>query len=266
MLSRLKNLYGTAEAPAPTPEEALAKLREAVTPHATGDTESYASDSCLHRYLAARNGNVKAASKMLQDTLTWRASFRPQGLWSEHAGKLRFESETGKMFVLPGVDRCNRSIIVMRTGLENSRDARGNVVNLVYTLERAATLAKRAGGDQYVVVVDYTVGKISASTLPGLSVVRETTGILQGHYPERLACMVLVRAPKLFHTMFKVVRPLVDSKTREKIHFVNEQKDVVNVEGLDRASLTKDFGGDLDWTFDVDHYFDDEADSKVSKE
>lgn len=256
MLSRFRSqITGTVEEPPKTPEEALSALRASISPLETPETKPYLTDSCLHRYLTARNNDVPKARKMLESTIAWRSTYQPDKL-TDDIQTLRFESSTGKMFVLPHADAQHRSIIIMRTGLENSRDSRGNIANLVYTLERASRTAHSCGGSQYIVLVDYSVGEVSASTLPNLSTMRETTAILQGHYPERLAMMVLIQAPRLFHSMFNMVKQLVDVKTREKVHFVDRQSDVAAVPGIDSAALPREFGGMLDWQFDVDAYFE----------
>lgn len=238
-----------------TKQENIEKLRKRLPSPLSPAAQSFTTDSCLDRYLRARNYDIAKASKMLEATLAWREAYGPDLLAETKLEKLKFESSSAKMFVLPHTDENNRSIIVMRTGLENSRDAEGKVAYLVYTLERASRLAEQAGGEQYVVIVDYTVGELSMSTLPGISVMKETTNILQGHYPERLSCMILVQAPRLFHSMFKIIRPLIDAKTKSKIHFVQTCHDVANIPGIDRAALPLDFGGENSWQFSVDDYF-----------
>lgn len=255
MLARLKSrYYGAGEAPL-SEEEAEAKLREAVAADVTPETASFVTSDCLQRYLRARNWDVDKARRMLQATLIWRSSYRPDTLPVRELALLRSESATGKMYVLERADLAGRAIIVMRPGLENSRDSRGKIANLVYTLERASCLAR----DQFLVIVDYMLGEVSAATLPSLSVSRDTANILQGHYPERLACMVLVNAPKIFHAMFKVLAPLVDVQTKQKIHFVQKCEEVVEVDGVDRDALPTEYGGKLEGSFDVDRYFEAEG-------
>lgn len=254
MFAKLKSqYYGTSTPAEPeepkSREESQALLRKAVENDITPEVESYVTNSCLDRFLRARNDNIERAGRMLQGTLKWRHSYRPDTLLERQGDLLKKESETGKMYVLPKADVHKRATVVMRPGLENSQDTTGKIANLVYTLERAATVAEQSGGERFVVIVDYARGTISSSTMPSLSVSKETTNILQNHYPERLACMVLVSAPRLFHAVFKVLKPLIDVKTREKIHFVEKSEDVVTVDGIDIETVPKEYGGNYDYEF-----------------
>lgn len=45
--------------------------------HIITPQREWMTDECLHRYLRARNWNVKKAVKMLDDTLLWRWEYQP---------------------------------------------------------------------------------------------------------------------------------------------------------------------------------------------
>lgn len=38
----------------------------------------YCDDACLRRYLEARNWNTEKAKKMLEESLKWRAAYKPE--------------------------------------------------------------------------------------------------------------------------------------------------------------------------------------------
>lgn len=46
----------------------------------SGRTLKFCSDACLRRYLEARNWNVDRARKMLEETLKWRSTFKPEDI------------------------------------------------------------------------------------------------------------------------------------------------------------------------------------------
>ncbi|KAL8153930.1 hypothetical protein V2J09_011690 [Rumex salicifolius] len=70
------------------------ELKAAIGP-LTGRSLQYCTDACLRRYLEARNWNVDKAKKMLEETLKWRSSFKPEEIrWNDVA----VEGETGKVY------------------------------------------------------------------------------------------------------------------------------------------------------------------------
>ncbi|VFR03645.1 unnamed protein product [Cuscuta campestris] len=49
----------------------------------------YCTDACLKRYLVARRFNVGKAKKMLEETLKWRSSFKPEEIrWERKHGEI----------------------------------------------------------------------------------------------------------------------------------------------------------------------------------
>lgn len=44
----------------------------------SGRLSIYCSDASIARHLRARNWNVKKATKMLKETLKWRAEYKPE--------------------------------------------------------------------------------------------------------------------------------------------------------------------------------------------
>lgn len=44
----------------------------------TEKSSEFCSDAAITRYLAARNGHVKKATKMLKETLKWRTQYKPE--------------------------------------------------------------------------------------------------------------------------------------------------------------------------------------------
>lgn len=53
------------------------ELKAAIGP-LSGRNLLYCTDACLRRYLEARNWNVDKAKKMLEETLAWRSTYKPE--------------------------------------------------------------------------------------------------------------------------------------------------------------------------------------------
>lgn len=55
----------------------VSELREAVGP-LSGRNLKFCTDVCLRQYLEARNWNLDKAKKMLEETLKWRSTYKPE--------------------------------------------------------------------------------------------------------------------------------------------------------------------------------------------
>jgi len=210
----------------------------------------YCSDASIARYLIARNWDVKKATKMLKKTLKWRSEYKPDEIrWDD----ISDEAVTGKIYRTDYFDKSGRSILVMRPGCQNTKNANGQVKYLVYCMENAI-LNLPHGQDQMVWLIDFAgfnLGNIS------IHVTKLTADVLQGHYPERLGVAILYNAPKFFEPFWKMASPLLERKTRNKVKFVYSDKpdtmkifeDLFNMDELECA-----FGGKNPATFNINDY------------
>ncbi|KAL8168244.1 hypothetical protein V2J09_009743 [Rumex salicifolius] len=220
----------------------------------------YCTDACLTRYLEARNWNVDKAKKMLEDTLKWRAIYKPEEIrWNEVA----HEGETGKVSRANFHDRLGRSVLILRPGKQNTQSAEGNIRHLVYIIENTI-LNLPMGQEQMSWLIDFTGWSLSNSV--PMKTARETINILQNHYPERLGVAFLYNPPRIFETFWKVsycclhlsvdakvIRYFLDPKTFEKVKFVHPNKESLELmrSHFDVKNLPAEFGGNS--TLDYDH-------------
>jgi hypothetical protein len=153
---------------------------------------------------------------MLQETLDWRRSFGLSTMRTEWKDTIEQENATGKLYVR-GFDLAGRPIIYMKPVNENTRSHEGQIRHLVYNMERAVA-AMDAGGlgqTKLSIIIDFD-GYSTANSAP-MKTSKETLGILQNHYPERLHCAYCLRSPVLVYGFFKVISPFIDEKTKKKI-------------------------------------------------
>lgn len=214
----------------------------------SGRSLQYCTDACLKRYLEARNWNVDKSKKMLEDTLRWRASYKPEEIrWNEVAS----EGETGKLFRANFHDRDGRSVLILRPGMQNTASLENQMKHLVYLIENAV-LNLPEGQEQMAWLIDFTGWSLSTSV--PIKSARETINILQNHYPERLAIAFLYSPPRLFETFWKVVKYFLDPKTFQKVKFVYpKNKDSVELmrSYFDMDNLPTELGGNA--TLQYDH-------------
>ncbi|KAJ8443692.1 hypothetical protein Cgig2_019674 [Carnegiea gigantea] len=215
----------------------------------SGRSSKLCTDACLRRYLEARNWNVDKAKKMIEETLKWRATYKPEEIrWHEVA----HEGETGKVSRANFRDRDGRTVLIMRPGKQNTTSAEGNIRHLVYLLENAI-LNLPEGQEQMSWLIDFT--GFSVSTSLSVRTARDIINILQNHYPERLAVAFLYNPPRIFQAFWKVaVRYFLDPKTSQKVKFVypnNEDSVELMRSFFDVENLPKEFGGNA--TLEYDH-------------
>lgn len=179
-----------------------------------GRKKLYCSDACLRRYLRARNWNVGKAKSMLEETLKWRDSCKPEDIrWEEVA----VEHETGKMYRGSFTDKLGRPVIIMIPRNQNTSSHDGQLQHLIYTMEDA-TFHLPPGQERLLLIIDFEGWSLSKS--PPIRTVRDTAHILQNHYPERLAVAIMLNAPKLFEYSWKLWKPFIDPTTYQKARFV----------------------------------------------
>ncbi|KAJ7959044.1 Random slug protein 5-like [Quillaja saponaria] len=222
----------------------------------------YCSDGSISRHLKAQNWNVKKATKMVQETLKWRAEYKPEEIrWEEVA----HEAETGKIYRSNYIDKHGRTVLVMRPCRQNSNSTTEQIKYLVYCMENAI-LNLPPGQEQMVWLVDFKGFSLSNISL---TVTHEIAYVLQNHYPERLGLAILYNPPWLFESFFTMVKPFLEPETSNKVKFVYSgdpntktiMEDIFNMDHLESA-----FGGNDDTEFDLNKYADrmQEDDKKMS--
>ncbi|KAI9118211.1 hypothetical protein K1719_010543 [Acacia pycnantha] len=220
-------------------ESKIKELRAAIGP-LSGRSLKYCSDDCLKRYLEARNWNVDKSKKMLEESLRWRSTYKPEQIrWHEVA----MEGETGKLYKAGFHDRQGRRVLILRPGMQNTSSVENQIRHLVYLLENA-TLDLPKGQEQMAWLIDFTGWSFSTSV--PIRSARETTNILQNHYPERLAIAFLYNPPRIFEAFWKIVKYFLDPKTFQKVKFVypkNEDSVELMKSYFDEENLPTVFGG-----------------------
>ncbi|TKV91642.1 hypothetical protein SEVIR_9G110000v4 [Setaria viridis] len=231
-------------------EAKINELKSALGP-LSARCEKYCSEACLTRYLEARNWNVAKSKKMLEESLKWRAAYRPEDIrWPD----VSVEAETGKMYRANFRDKEGRTVVIMRPTKENTTSHDGQIRFLVYVLENAI-LNLHEGQEKMVWLIDFT-GWTMAHATP-IKTARECTSILQNYYPERLATAFLFNPPKVFETFYKAVKYFLDPRSIEKLNFVylkDEESMKVLYSCIDPEVLPVEFGGRKNVVYNHEDY------------
>lgn len=220
-------------------ESKINELKATIGP-LSGHSLQYCTDACFRRYLDARNWNVDKAKKMLEETIKWRSTYKPEEIcWYEVA----VEGETGKIYRANFHDRQGRTVLILRPGMQNTKSIDNQMRHLTYLIENAV-LNLPEGQEQMAWLIDFT--GLSINNTPPIKSARDTVNILQNHYPERLAVAFLYNPPRIFEAFWKIVKYFLDAKTFQKVKFVYP-KDNDSVELMrsyfDDENLPTEFGG-----------------------
>ncbi|XP_057481322.1 uncharacterized protein LOC130768316 [Actinidia eriantha] len=228
----------------------VSELRAAVGP-LSGRGLQYCTDACLRRYLEARNWNVAKSTKMLEETLQWRSTYKPEEIrWHEvaHIG------ENGLISKADFHDRSGRTVLIMRPGMQKTTAGEGNIRHLVYLVENAI-LNLPVDQEQMTWLIDFTGWSLNTNV--PIKVAREIICVLQNHYPERLALVALYNPPRIFEAFFKVVKYFVDVKTFQKIKFLypkRKESEEIMKSFFDAENLPVEFGGKTSLKYDHEEF------------
>lgn len=212
--------------------------------------KAFCSRECLLRFCRATRWDPNRALKRCIDTLVWRREF---GVDRLDFRDLFHEAETGKLFTL-GYNQHQRPLLYMFPYRENTKSSVDQIKLVVWYLERTIDLMP-PGVETVTLIIDFgdrTRSSKSYNALPiSISTAKEVLRILQTYYGERLAQAICVNVPWIFGSFLKILKPLMDPKTSEKILL-----DPIITDYVPREQLLKDtFGGDFDFQYDHESYF-----------
>lgn len=250
MFRRKNNTHQEQEVSELQRESKLNELKAALGPLPERSLR-YCTDACMRRYLEARNWNVDKSKKMLEETVNWRSTFKPEEIrWHEVAS----EGETGKVFRANFHDCHGRTVLILRPGKQNTTSLDNQIRHLVYLIENAI-LNLPEGQEQMAWLIDFTGWSLSTNV--PIKSARDSINILQNHYPERLGVAFLYSPPRIFEAFWKIVKYFLDPKTFQKVKFVYpKNKDSVEImrSFFDVDNLPTEFGGKATLQYDHEEF------------
>ncbi|VDC07517.1 unnamed protein product [Peniophora sp. CBMAI 1063] len=201
---------------------------------------------CLQRFLRAiKWSSAKDAIDRVEGTLKWRREF---GVWDLSADELKIESVTGKEIIY-GYDADRRPALYLIPSRQNTEESHRQIEFVVWMLERTLDLAG-PGVETLSLMINFA----DRAKNPSFGTAKTVLNILQTHYPERLGRAMILNVPWLLNAFFKLITPLIDPRTREKMKFNPKPVE----EGLFTADqLFADGGwkGGVDFQWDHDKYW-----------
>ncbi|KAK9066343.1 hypothetical protein SSX86_013665 [Deinandra increscens subsp. villosa] len=198
-------------------------------------------DLTIRRFLRARDLDTDKACTMFLKYLKWRKTFIPNG--SISVSEVQHEIAQNKMF-MQGSDKIGRPITVVFGG-RHFCNKKGGLEEfkrfVVFGLDKLCSRIPR-GQEKFVVIGDLQGWGYTCSDVRGYLA---ALSILQDYYPERLGKLFIVHVPYVFMTVWKMVYPFIDEKTKQKIVFVeNKQLKSTLLKDIDEDQLPEIYGGE----------------------
>lgn len=108
-------------------------------------------------------------------------------------------------------------------------------------------MANKKGVYQIMWLLD--IEHLKYATVPPLQILKEIAHLLQYYYPERLYKAYILYSPWVFRMVWKMISGLLTENTKGKIvvpGWYESAKYETFQDTIDKSSLDKRFGGDLD--------------------
>ena len=204
----------------------------------TDSERMWLSRECMLRYLRASKWNVDQAVSRLQATLSWRREYGADRFTFDYISP---ENETGKQLIL-GYDNDQRPCLYLNPGKQNTQMSDRQIEQICFMLDRAVDMLP-PGQENLCLII--TFKGASAGRIPTFGQARATLNILQTHNPERLGKALIQECPWFANTFFKLISPLIDPVTRDKMNF-----NPVSRNFIPPAHLWAEHGGDLKFKYD----------------
>ncbi|CAH1423097.1 unnamed protein product [Lactuca virosa] len=199
-------------------------------------------DLTIRRFLRARDLDIDKACAMFLKYLKWRKTFTPEG--SICVSEVQNEIAQNKMF-MQGSDKNGRPITVVFGG-RHFCNKKGGLEEfkrfVVFGLDKLCSRIPQ-GQEKFVVIGDLQGWGYTCTDIRGYLA---ALSILQDYYPERLGKLFIVHVPYVFMTVWKMVYPFIDEKTKKKIVFVeNKQLKSTLMKDIDENQIPEIYGGNL---------------------
>ncbi|GAA0170166.1 hypothetical protein LIER_24485 [Lithospermum erythrorhizon] len=184
----------------------------------------------LMRFLKARDGNVSKAHKMLTDSLTWRVQNEIDIILTKPIvpADLYRSIRDSQLIGVSGYSNEGLPVIAIGVGLSTYDKASVNyyVQSHIQMNEYRDRVVLPAASTKHgrhigtcIKVLDMTGLKLSALNQIKLLTVISTIDDL--NYPEKTETYFIVNVPYIFSACWKVVRPLLQERTRKKVQVLS---------------------------------------------
>eukprot|EP00128_Syssomonas_multiformis_P017703 Colp12_sorted_trinity150504_noHs@25047 len=231
---------------------------------------SLLEDHDVHRFLRARSWHVKEAEDMIVNWAKWREtplpgteSTTPANILDDPADPNEEVYKTYMPHANQGVDKHGCPIYWEKTGVISSRFhlikqelttddlVNRHVRQQEIMMRRLEHQSEKAGQliEKQVIVLDLKDLSYSLDTC-AINTFRKTVHIDEANYPERLSHLFMINAPWFFTAIWKMITPLLNPVTTDKIKILGSNYLKTLQEYIDLSEIPEELGGtnkDFNW-------------------
>ncbi|KAL0380303.1 UNVERIFIED_CONTAM: CRAL-TRIO domain-containing protein [Sesamum angustifolium] len=192
-------------------------------------------DLTLRRFLRARDLDVEKASAMFMKYFKWRRKFVPKGFISTSEVTNQLQP---KKVCLQGTDKRGCPVSVLFGARHFPCKGGMDELNrfIVFVLDKLCSRIPD-GHEKLTIIADLQGYGYSNS---------DFRGYLAIFTIYRLGKLLIIHAPYIFMTLWKIIHPFIDENTRKKIIFVENKKlQATLLEEIDESQLPEIYGGKL---------------------
>ncbi|KAG1681322.1 hypothetical protein FOA52_007368 [Chlamydomonas sp. UWO 241] len=210
----------------------------------------------LLRFLKARQWDTPKATLMYTGMVAWRKKEDVDGLYNS----LHFPELDAVLPVYPHfyhkLDKFGRPVYIEQVGKTDcakilSLTSEEKIVKYhIWTWERffkqlAPACSEMAGKPiiTCTVIIDLEGLGLSNFSTAARKLLTLLSHIDQDYYPESLGVMFIINTPFIFKTIWAFVNPMLEERTRKKIHVLGMDYQKTLAEVIDHDSLLECFGG-----------------------
>ncbi len=205
----------------------------------------YTSQAHLIRLLIAREFNDKKAFEMWLKWVEWRSEF---GIDTLKESDIDGELRTGKAF-WHKCDKKKHPCIIIKTKRHFPKESEvDSLMKLsVFLIEKGCEEADRVGDGKICMIYDRKGFTMKNYDKRLMGLLKKLSGVLQDNYAERLDCLYILNPNWLFKMLYKITRPFLTQRTKDKIKIITNLKELEKY--FDKDCLLNDMGGSSEFVY-----------------
>ncbi|XP_071547892.1 SEC14-like protein 1 isoform X2 [Panulirus ornatus] len=210
----------------PLQESRLIQLKKWVAELQKGKVPS---DTCLLRFLRARDFNIEKAREMLSQSLIWRKKNQVDKMMSEYQvpqvvkdyfpGGWHHQDKEGRPLYLLRLGQMDVKGLVKSVGEEGLLKHTLHICEEGLRLTEEATVSQGCPITTWTLLVDLEGLNMRHLWRPGIRTLLKIIEIVETNYPETMSCVLIIRAPRVFPILWTLVSTFIDDNTRSKFLF-----------------------------------------------